>query len=176
MGNGVITPLENFGNKTSSLIGLSHRSGFVRYEIRRGPRVHQPMIESVISFTKSGLDDDEATRARNVNGFAGCRCAVWLRDGLAPHAAHLEFDNEPTAEDWGWAMVVKLGDDLFILGCSADEETPSRWRVMIGDNFSRGLTPWTRKRKTAAARRLAADVEAYLRAQPDVSDVAVESG
>ncbi|MBI1339702.1 hypothetical protein GC169_05750 [bacterium] len=135
------------------------------------------MIDRVISFIRSGLDDDEATRSLNINGHEGCRCVCWLKQELAREMPEVEFDFEPAPEDWGWAMVLKLGPDLFLLGCSKVSSTPvARWQVRISDNFSRGVLPATRRRKTEAVRRLSRTVEAVLRSQACVYDVQVERG
>jgi hypothetical protein len=131
------------------------------------------MIHGHISFERAGLDDDAATRAHNVNNFAGRNCATWLKKSLAtlPNA---RVRGEPVAEDWGWALVVDIGPDAFVLGCSADEDTANSWHVLIGDNVNRGFWPATRRRRTAALEGLTKHVDAFLRTQPDVANVTRE--
>jgi hypothetical protein len=131
------------------------------------------MIHGHISFERAGLGDDDATRAQNVNGLAGKNCASWLKQSLAtlPDA---RLRGEPVAEDWGWALVVDVGPDAFVLGCSADEDTANGWHVLIGDNVSRGFWPATRRRRTAALEALTKHVDAFLRTQADVANVTVD--
>ncbi|MBY0423870.1 MAG: hypothetical protein K2Q06_16315 [Parvularculaceae bacterium] len=130
------------------------------------------MIDATFTFRKEGLADDATTRAENVNGIAGKACAEWVKAALGPVLPAATFDNVAIPEDWGWAMIVKLGPDLFVLGCSGEDEDQSRWSVAIGDNFSRGFFPWTRRRKESAAAIIADALGKVLRSTPGVSEVA----
>jgi hypothetical protein len=132
------------------------------------------MIHGHISFERAGLDDDDATRAQNVNGLAGKNCASWLKQSLA-NVPGAGIPGEPVAEDWGWALVIDIGADAFVLGCSADEDSANSWHVLIGDNVNRGFWPATRRRRTAALEDLTKHVDAFLRAQGDVANVTVET-
>lgn len=131
------------------------------------------MIERVISFAKPDVEDDEAALLESINGVAGRRCAEWLKAGLGQTLREADFDDAASPEDWGWAVIVRLGADLFVLGCSPDETVSNGWRVLVGDNYSRGVFPWTRKRKKASARLLADQTEAFLRSHPEVIGVRV---
>jgi len=128
------------------------------------------MIHGHLRFTRAGLDDDAETRAQNVNGFAGYNCANWLKQSLAtfPEA---RVRGEPIAEDWGWALVFDIGPDAFVIGCSADEETPNGWQVLVGDNVNRGFWPATRRRRATALEALTKHIDAFLRTQVDVTNV-----
>lgn len=132
------------------------------------------MIHAAIRFKRAGLEDDDATLARNVNGFAGYNCAKWLTQGVRdmPDA---QVRGEPVAEDWGWALVVDVGKDAFVLGCSIDPDNEGSWQVLLGDNGMRGLLPATRRRRTTALEMLTNRVRSFLNAQKDVSDVTVDA-
>ena len=132
------------------------------------------MIHAAIRFERPGLDDDASTLARNVNGFAGFNCAGWLRRSLDdfPDA---RMRGEPVPEDWGWAIVVDVGRDAFILGCGSDPDNEGGWQILLGDNATRGLLPATRRRRMAALQRLTEHVDAFLRAQTDVTNLATTS-
>lgn len=132
------------------------------------------MIERIMTFRKTGLVDPPATLAESVNAIHGRTCAVWLRDGLAARAPDIDTRHEPVAEDWGWALAAFVSRDLFVIGCAGEDDADDQWRIMIGDDVSRGLFPWTRKRRAAAAKMVADAVETFLRAQPDVSELVVD--
>jgi hypothetical protein len=132
------------------------------------------VIHAAVRFRRAGLDDEASDLARNVNGIAGLKCAKWL----APSVAKLpdaRIDADPTPEDWGWAMAVNLGKDVFVLGCGRDPDNEKDgWQVLFGDNASRGFLPATRKRRTASLEALTDCVDAFLRSQADVFDIVVE--
>lgn len=132
------------------------------------------MIHASVRFRKAGLEDDDAELARNVNGFAGLKCAKWLAPSVAS-VADARIDAEPTPEDWGWAMAVTIGKDVFVLGCARDPDNETDgWQVLLGDNVSRGFLPATRKRRTASLETLTGRLDEFLHNQPDVFDVVVE--
>jgi hypothetical protein len=86
-----------------------------------------------------------------------------------------QVGREPIAEDWGWALLVEIGPDKFILGCSAEEDSTNTWQVLIGDNTNRGLWPATRRRRTAAIEALTKQqVDTFLLTQARVTNVTVD--
>lgn len=130
------------------------------------------MIFSTITFSKAGLDDPP--HPETDDAVTGLNCARWLITWL-PRFEPSGFDKEPIAEDWGYAVRVSVGPDTLLLGCSnAFEDDPDRWRIMVGDNFNRGLFPWTRSRRRAQASRLSDFLERSLRGAEDVTNVRVE--
>ncbi len=131
------------------------------------------MIHSVIRFARPGLADDDATRERNMNRFAGYNCASWLMRSIQG-VDGLQTRGEPVPEDWGWAVVVDVGPDTFVLGCAGDEDAADHWHVMLGDNVIRGILPSTRRRRTQTLQTLTERVDAFLRAHPDVSNISAD--
>jgi hypothetical protein len=133
------------------------------------------MIFAVLTFSNPDLLDDEATLAKHINHLHGFRLAKWL---IALLSAELRMDDEPIEEDWGYAVrVFENGDppkDIFLLACSAEEEPEVRPRILISDNFVRGLLPSTRRRRTAALERLTKLVQERLAAQPQVRNLEIE--
>jgi hypothetical protein len=131
------------------------------------------MIHSVIRFERPGLDDDPSTIEQSVNGFAGLKCASWLKQSIASLDG-ARVRGEPVPEDWGWALVVDMGKDAYVVGCGIDPDNESGWQVLLGDNVMRGFLPATRRRRTEALQTLTQRVESFLRAQADVSKLTVE--
>lgn len=135
------------------------------------------MIHTHFTFTSEALVDDpeKISSDENVNGFGGHACAVWIGKHLS--SLGYSVSEEPIAEDWGWATVIDIGADRFLVGCapSGDGE-PSSWGVIVGDNFNRGLFPATRKRRTEAVSALTATIGAFLQSQPSVTDLKSEPG
>jgi hypothetical protein len=87
----------------------------------------------------------------------------------------LRFDEKPIAEDWGYAVRVWMGADTLLLACtSAFEDDANRWRIVVRDNFTRGVFPWTRQRKRNKATRLSAFVEQRLRSAEGVTNIEIE--
>ena len=132
------------------------------------------MIHSVIHFERPGLADNAATLERNINGLPGYNCANWLSrsvDGI--EGARVR--GTPVPEDWGWALVVDLGKDAFVVGCGSDPDKESGWQILLGDNAIRGILPSTRRRRTAALNALTRQIDAFLRSQADVSNVRIET-
>ena len=67
-----------------------------------------------------------------------------------------------------------VGPDAFVLGCANDEEIADHWRVLLGDNVSRGLWPSTRRRRKETLQTLTERVATFLRAQDGVANVTIE--
>ncbi len=127
------------------------------------------MIFSTITFSKAGLDDPP--QPESDDAITGLSCAKWVVSWL-PNFEGFGFDKEPIAEDWGYAVRVSVGPDTLLLGFSnAFEDDPNRWRIVVGDNFNRGLFPWTQQRRRGEASRLSDFVERSLRAAEGVTNV-----
>jgi len=130
------------------------------------------MIFSTITFSKPGLED--ASRPKRDDAVTGFNCAKWVISWLKDFEP-TRFDEEPIAEDWGYAVRLWVGADALLLGCSnAFEDDANRWRIVIGDNFTRGIFPWTRQRRRNGAQRLTAFVEQRLRSAENVTNLEVE--
>ena len=72
---------------------------------------------------------------------------------------------------------MQVPPDTLLIGCAnAFEEDLDVWRVMISDNFLRGVLPTTRSRREAALAKLSDHIEQYLRSDVEVSDIKVELG
>lgn len=70
---------------------------------------------------------------------------------------------------------VSVGPDTLLLGfTSAFEDDPNCWRITVGDNFLRGLFPWTQRRRRTEAGRLSDFVEQSLRSMEGVTDLRIE--
>jgi len=132
------------------------------------------MIHSVIHFEHPGLADDAATLERNVNGLAGYNCANWMSRSVESIEG-ATVRGMPVPEDWGWALVVDVGKDAFVLGCSSDPDNEGGWQVLIGDNAIRGILPATRRRRTATLNALTRQIDTFLRNQAEVSNVKIET-
>lgn len=101
----------------------------------------------------------------------GFNCARWVISWLRAFDS-TRFDENPIAEDWGYAVRVWVGVDTLLLGCSsAFEDDANRWRIMVGDNFTRGVFPWTRQRRRNKAMRLSTFVEQRLRSADGVTNI-----
>lgn len=133
------------------------------------------MIFSSITFRKLGLQDDPAKKNSQFgDDVAGFNCANWVISWLGGFGA-TEFDEEPIEEDWGYAIRVRVGADVLLIGCgSASPDDPDRWRITVGDNFVRGVFPWTRRRRLGAAEKLSAFVERTLSSAQAVTEVRVD--
>lgn len=130
------------------------------------------MIFSTITFCKAGLDDPPQGEADET--VTGLTCAKWVISWL-PAYASASFDREPIAEDWGYAVRVSVGADTLLLGfASAFEKDTDCWRIMVGDNFNRGVFPWTQRRRRNEAARLSDFVEHSLRSSDGVTNIRVE--
>lgn len=128
-------------------------------------------MRTLISFRRQGLRDAEADTAAVIGGL---ECARWIASRLREFGADWQ-DEAPIAEDWGYAIRVRLGQDMLLIGCAiAPNDDPDAWCVMIGDNFNGGLFPWTRRRRDGAKARLSEFVLRTLRVDSAVSDVEVE--
>jgi hypothetical protein len=131
------------------------------------------MIHAIIQFRRPGLEDAPQTRAMNINELEGHNCARWLRESLADTDGYA-IDPDPIPEDWGWALCIGNARDRFVLGCTRDEDSDDGWIAQLGDNALRGLLPATRRRRTETLEQLTQRVEAFLKAQPDVTGLAVQ--
>lgn len=130
------------------------------------------MIFSTITFSKAGLDDPP--QVESDDAVTGLNCAKWVMSWLRNLEA-AGFDEEPIAEDWGYAVRVSAAPDTLLLGfTNAFEDHPNRWRITVSDNFNRGLFPWTRQRRREKASKLSDLVERSLRAADGVENVRVE--
>jgi hypothetical protein len=130
------------------------------------------MIFSTITFSKPGLEDP--SRPETDDAITGFNCARWVMSWLKGFES-TRFDEEPIAEDWGYAVRVRIGADTLYLGCSsAFEDDVNRWRVVVGDSFTRGVFPWTRQRRRNEAERLSAFVEQRLRSTEGVTNIEIE--
>lgn len=130
------------------------------------------MIFSSITFSKAGLVEQPKPDA--LNGVAGLEPARWVISWLDAFGAD-QFDLEPLQEDWGYAVRVRVGADVFLLGFNRAIEGAEgdRWLIIIGDSLNRGLFSWTRNRKAAVLARLSEFLESSIRAAEGVSDVVV---
>ncbi|MEQ1812044.1 MAG: hypothetical protein ABL889_19100 [Terricaulis sp.] len=127
------------------------------------------MIFSTITFSKAGLDDPQ--QPESDDAITGLTCAKWVMSWLSNFES-AGFDKEPIAEDWGYAARVSVGSETLLLGfANAFEDDPNRWRIVVSDNFNRGLFPWTRKRRREEASKLSDFVELSLRAADGVENV-----
>jgi hypothetical protein len=130
------------------------------------------MIFSTITFCKASLQD--LPQPDSDNAITGLNCAKWVASWL-PNFDATAIIKGPIAEDWGYAVLVSVGSDTLLLGfSSAFEDDADRWRITVGDNFVRGLFPWTRRRRRAGAARLSDFVEQSLRSMEDVTNVQIE--
>ncbi|HVK82393.1 MAG TPA: hypothetical protein VM915_17470 [Verrucomicrobiae bacterium] len=130
------------------------------------------MIYSTITFRRPGLQD--SAQSESDDAITGLRRATWISSHLHDFNA-TKFDKEPIAEDWGYAVRVFVGTDTLLLGfSSAFEDDPDRWRLVISDNFNRGLLPQTQKRRQAELVRLSDFVKRVLVDSDGVSDVQIE--
>ncbi|HVZ99942.1 MAG TPA: hypothetical protein VG841_06470 [Caulobacterales bacterium] len=127
------------------------------------------MIYGSITFTKAHLDDPPSLKPDAITGKA---CAEWVITLLpefgAPH------DEMPTAEDWGYGVRVNIGPDTVLLGFASAFDGVDRWRIIVGDNFTAGILPWTKTRRREAAMKLASFLDKRLAAAEGVSDVRLE--
>ncbi len=130
------------------------------------------MLFSAITFSKAGLDDPPEVKSDD--DITGLNCTKWVMSWLRDLKA-AKFDAMPIAEDWGYAVRVSVGPDTLLLGfANAFEDDPNRWRIIVSDNFNRGLFPWTRQRRREEASKLSDLVERSLRAANGVEIVRVE--
>ena len=131
------------------------------------------MIHAIIQFRRQGLEDDPQTIAMNINELEGRNCARWLRESLVNIDGYV-VDPDPIPEDWGWALCIGNARDRFVLGCTRDPDRDDSWLAQLGDNALRGWLPATRRRRTETLEQLTRNVLAFLEAQEDVKDVAVQ--
>lgn len=121
-------------------------------------------------FRNPAVRDRPETLTVAVNGTGGLTLQQTLRPGLA--RAGWAF-GEPFAEDFGWMSDMAFEDEgkriPLALCCYPEGETladgraeDDRWRVVFGMDI--GLFPKTKARRTEAMRRLAAAIEAEIRA------------
>ena len=133
------------------------------------------MAHALISFDRSGLDDEYPSRTDSDDGRGGRKCLLWMSQALATFPND-GVDKEPVAEDWGWVIGVKCGPDGLMLGCSEVGGAEPQWCAQIANFGGGGLLPGVRKRRAEAVDKLASHIYAFLKAQPDVSNLRREAG
>ena len=126
----------------------------------------------VISFRSRKFDVTTET-PNPINPIAGQSVLRWLREELAK-AQYTSI--EPNTEDWGWYMDVTGNDVTYLVGASADADgsmADVEWVIQV--HRHRSLTDKLLGRnKMAADDPLAALIERILRADQQISEVAVE--
>ena len=126
----------------------------------------------IISFRTQKFDVTKET-PNSVNPIAGQSVLTWLRAELtkADYTA-----TEPDTEDWGWYMDVTSNDGSYLVGASADADGSTRdveWVIQVHKH--RSMKDKLLRRNTLADDdRLVALIERIVRAEPQISDVAVE--
>ena len=127
----------------------------------------------LVSF-RTAKFDVRAEDPNPINPIAGQSALNWLRVelGKAKYTA-----TEPDTEDWGWYIDVQGEGVSYLVGASADAEssTPDvEWVIQVHKHRSL-------KAKLLGQNKLAADdplvvlIEGLVRADPQFSDVSVES-
>jgi hypothetical protein len=126
-----------------------------------------------VSSFRTRKFDVTAETPNPINPIAGQSVLRWLRAELAKS----QFSaTEPDTEDWGWYMDVTGNDGSYLVGASADADgsTPDvEWVIQVHRHRSM-------KDKLLGRHTLAVDdpvvalIERIVRADPQISDVAVE--
>ena len=127
----------------------------------------------LVSF-RTAKFDVRAEDPNPINPIAGQSALNWLRVelGKAKYTA-----TEPDTEDWGWYIDVQGEGVSYLVGASADAEssTPDvEWVIQVHKHRSL-------KAKLLGQNKLAADdplvvlIEGLVRADPQFSDISVES-
>ena len=127
----------------------------------------------LVSF-RTAKFDVRAEDPNPINPIAGQSALNWLRVelGKAKYTA-----TEPDTEDWGWYIDVQGEGVSYVVGASADAEssTPDvEWVIQVHKHRSL-------KAKLLGQNKLAADdplvvlIEGLVRADPQFSDISVES-
>jgi hypothetical protein len=136
-----------------------------------GQNAHVDMAH-IISFRTRKFDVTTET-PNPINPIAGQSVLKWLR----PELAKAQYTaTEPDTEDWGWYLDVTGNDGSYLVGASADADgsTPDvEWVIQVHKH--RSMKDKLLGRNTLAVDdSLAALIERILRADPHISDVAVE--
>jgi len=131
-------------------------------------------MAQIVSF-RTPKFDVRAEDPNSINPIAGQSALSWLRAelGKAGYTA-----TEPDTEDWGWYIDVQGEGVSYLVGASADADssTPDvEWVIQVHKHRSL-------KDKLLGQNKIAADdplvvlIERLVRADPQFSDVSVESG
>ena len=127
----------------------------------------------LVSF-RTARFDVRAEDRNPINPIAGQSLLNWLRVelGKAKYTA-----TEPDTEDWGWYIDVQGEGASYLVGASADAEdtTPDvEWVIQVHKHRSL-KDKLLGQNKIAADDPLVALIEGLVRADPQFSDVSVES-
>ena len=127
--------------------------------VRDHVRFHSPL------FTPTGPEEGQINL-----GCFGRALAVWLREQLT--AVDVEV-GEPVAEDWGWLLGATLHASHFGIGCANVDDSDSDWLVFV-ETVGPGILAKLFRRappKTDAAVALSRQIDAILRAEPEITSL-----
>jgi hypothetical protein len=125
--------------------------------VRDHVRFHSPL------FTPAGPEEGQINP-----GCFGRTLAVWLRERLT--AVSVEV-GEPVAEDWGWLLGATVQASHFGIGCANVDDSDSDWLVFV-ETVGPGILAKLFQRtppNTDSAAALARQIDAILRAEPDIT-------